>query len=108
MLLYVAALFFVLTPGVLVSLPPKAGKLTVAVTHAVVFAVVYELTHKFVWRALEGFVVNVMSNPSSMTSSTVSASARRASTPPPSSGQAVSTATPVSTTSGGMQMISFT
>ena len=55
MLLYVAALFFVLTPGVLVSLPPKAGKLTVAVTHAVVFAVVYELTHKFVWRALEGF-----------------------------------------------------
>ena len=55
MALYIVVLFVVLTPGVFVKLPPKAGKLTVALTHAVVFAVVYQLTHRFVWRALEGF-----------------------------------------------------
>ena len=56
MSLYVAALFFVLTPGVLVSLPPGGKKMTVALVHAVVFATVYHLTHKMVWRALyEGF-----------------------------------------------------
>jgi cytochrome b561 len=56
MSLYVAALFFVLTPGVLVSLPPGGKKLTVALTHAVVFAIVYHFTHKLVWRTFyEGF-----------------------------------------------------
>jgi len=56
MSLYVAALFFVLTPGVLVSLPPGGKKMTVALVHAVVFAAVYQLTHKMVWRFLyEGF-----------------------------------------------------
>ena len=56
MSLYLVALFVALTPGVLISLPPKGKKLTVALTHAVVFAVVYQLTHKMVWRALyEGF-----------------------------------------------------
>lgn len=54
--LYIAVLFFVLTPGVLVSLPPKCSKLTVALTHAAIFAVVYQLTHKVVARVLnEGF-----------------------------------------------------
>ena len=56
MSLYVAALFFVLTPGVLVSLPPGGKKMTVALVHAVVFATVYQLTHKMVARVLnEGF-----------------------------------------------------
>ena len=55
MSLYIAALFFVLTPGVLVSLPPGGKKMTVALAHAVLFAVVYQLTHKMVARALEGF-----------------------------------------------------
>jgi len=53
--IYLIALFFVLTPGVLVSLPPKSSKLTVAVTHAIVFAVIYQLTNKMVSQALEGF-----------------------------------------------------
>jgi hypothetical protein len=46
-----ALLFFVLVPGVLVSLPPKGSKLVVAAFHAVVFAVVYHFTHKLVWSA---------------------------------------------------------
>jgi len=43
-LLTTAILFYLLTPGVLLSLPPGASFQTQALTHAVVFAVV----HKFV------------------------------------------------------------
>ena len=50
MSLYVFILFFVLTPGVLLSLPPKSSKLVVAATHALVFTLVYWATHKIVWK----------------------------------------------------------
>ena len=43
-----AALFYLLTPGVLLSLPPGASFQTQAMVHAVVFAVV----HKFVQHGL--------------------------------------------------------
>jgi len=49
--LYLALLFFVLTPGILLSVPPGGSKMVVAFTHAVVFAVVYHFTHKAVWNA---------------------------------------------------------
>jgi hypothetical protein len=52
MSLYMAVLFFLLVPGVLVTLPPGGKKMTVAFTHAVVFALVYYLTHKAVYRML--------------------------------------------------------
>ena len=55
---YVALLFVLLTPGVLLSIPAGCSKLTVAVTHGVVFALVYHFTHKMVWRMslrMEGF-----------------------------------------------------
>jgi hypothetical protein len=52
MSLFTAALFFVLTPGVLLSLPPGGSKLVVAATHAAVFALVWHLTHKMVWKFL--------------------------------------------------------
>lgn len=51
MSLYAAVLFFVLTPGVLVSLPPGGSRLTVALTHAVVFGVVWALSHKAVYKS---------------------------------------------------------
>jgi len=50
MFLYAALLFFVLTPGILLSLPPKGKKMTVAAVHAVVFALVWGVTHKFVMK----------------------------------------------------------
>jgi hypothetical protein len=56
--LYVAFLFFILTPAILVRLPPKAGKFTVAGFHAVVFALILHFTGKIVLnfsRSLEGF-----------------------------------------------------
>jgi len=52
MALYVAALFFVLTPGVVLTVPSGGTRTTVALVHAVVFAVVWMLTHKLVWRAV--------------------------------------------------------
>jgi len=57
MTLFVAALFYALTPGILITLPPKGSKMIVALTHAIVFAVVYGLVHKAVSLMLypEGF-----------------------------------------------------
>jgi len=52
MSIYAAVLFFVLTPGVLLSLPPGGSRTTVALTHAVVFGLVWSLTHKMVWRTI--------------------------------------------------------
>jgi len=47
---YLALLFFVLSPNVCVRLPPNANKMTVALTHAVIFGIVAYLTTKMVWR----------------------------------------------------------
>lgn len=56
--LYAAILFFVLVPGILLTVPRKGGKYVVAAVHALVFALIYHFTHKLVWRlgvSLEGF-----------------------------------------------------
>lgn len=45
-------LFFVLTPGVLVSLPPGGSRTTVALTHAAVFALVWAFAHRPVAKML--------------------------------------------------------
>lgn len=57
MTLFVALLFFVLTPGVLIVLPPNMigtpnALYIVAATHALVFAVIYYLTKRIIWRNL--------------------------------------------------------
>jgi hypothetical protein len=48
MTVFIALLFVLLTPGILLRLPPGGSKLMVAVTHGLVFALVYHLTHKMV------------------------------------------------------------
>ena len=53
-LLFSAVLFYVLSPGVLVTLPPQGTKTTVLLTHAVVFALLHKLLSGFV-RQLEFF-----------------------------------------------------
>jgi len=47
--LYAAILFFLLSPSILLSLPPNGDKYTVAAVHALVFFVVIFLTHRLVW-----------------------------------------------------------
>ena len=44
--LVLAALFYVLTPGILLSLPKGGSKQAVALTHAIVFVAVYYLLEK--------------------------------------------------------------
>jgi hypothetical protein len=41
-----AVLFFILTPGIILSLPPGGSKMTVAITHAIVFGLVWTLASK--------------------------------------------------------------
>jgi len=58
MSLFVAVLFFVLTPGVLLSIPKKGSLVKKAAVHAVVFALVYHFSHKAVlnfFYGIEGF-----------------------------------------------------
>ena len=54
MLAFVVALFVALTPGVLLRLPPGGSKLTVALVHGVVFAVVLYLSKGFVRSLIYG------------------------------------------------------
>jgi hypothetical protein len=49
MFVYIAVLFFLLTPNILLSLPPKGSKYVVAFVHALVFASVLCFTKDFVW-----------------------------------------------------------
>ena len=56
MTLFTTLLFVLLTPGMLLRIPPGGSKLTVALVHGLIFALLYHFTHKMVWRALyEGF-----------------------------------------------------
>ena len=48
--LYMVALFFVLSPGVLLTLPKGGSLLTVAAVHAVVFATIYHFAVPVVWK----------------------------------------------------------
>jgi len=48
--IYTAILFFILTPSILLRLPPNGNKYVVAAVHAVVFAIIFYFTHKLVWR----------------------------------------------------------
>ena len=43
-----ALLFFILTPDILVCLPPGGSKIVVALTHAVIFGLVFTLSHKMI------------------------------------------------------------
>ena len=56
--LFAAALFFVLTPGVFLKFPPGGSKKMMALVHAVVFALIFDITHKAVWSYFkyEGFL----------------------------------------------------
>ena len=49
MFLFTALLFFILTPGILLTIPMGSSKTVVAITHSIVFALIMTLTHKMVW-----------------------------------------------------------
>jgi len=57
---FIVLLFVLLTPGILLTLPPKGGKFIVALVHGIVFAVVLCLAYKYASSYVEGNAV--MSN----------------------------------------------
>ena len=48
--LFMVAMFALLTPGVLITLPKHSSKWVTAFTHGFVFATVWTLLHKYLWR----------------------------------------------------------
>lgn len=60
--LYVVFLFVLLTPAILVRLPPKGNKWVVALVHGILFSVILLLTNNFVstfGKNLEGLSENM-------------------------------------------------
>ena len=53
--LYTVLLFVLLTPAILVRLPPNGNKWTVAFVHGLVFALVFHFTQEFVLNLSYGF-----------------------------------------------------
>jgi len=53
--LLAVVLFVLLSPGILVRLPPKGSKWTVAIVHGIIFAIVMYLVSSYVLPNLEGF-----------------------------------------------------
>jgi len=51
MFVYATLLFFVLTPGILLRIPPNGSKRVVAAVHAVVFGLVWCFSHKLIWQS---------------------------------------------------------
>jgi hypothetical protein len=70
MFVYVFVLFFVLTPGILVSLPPKGSKMVVAAVHALVFSLALWATHKMVWKFTKGALEGMTTPPTQPTKKT--------------------------------------
>ncbi len=54
MSVYIAFLFIILTPDVLVCIPKRGSTLTNAVVHGIIFALVYHFTNKHVFKAIYG------------------------------------------------------
>ena len=52
MIAYIIILFVVLTPGVFVILPYHGSKYMVALTHGLIFGLVWHFTHKEVEKAV--------------------------------------------------------
>ena len=55
MILFTTLLFVLLTPNIVTRLPPAGSKLTVAIVHGLLFAVVYHFTNKMVHRYSMGY-----------------------------------------------------
>ena len=62
-------LFVLLTPGILLTLPPKGSKLTVAVVHGVVLAFLFCMAHKYFHSYLEGLDIRGDTSSLSLTTS---------------------------------------
>ena len=61
MTLIAGILFFLLSPGVLVSLPPGMSTIIQSATHALVFMVVWFFASKHIWKQLKSMGIVIKS-----------------------------------------------
>jgi hypothetical protein len=54
-MIFVVVLFVLLTPDILLHLPPKGSKFVVALVHGIVFAFILCFTYKYFMKSVEGF-----------------------------------------------------
>ena len=56
---YIIILFIAVTPGILLHFPHVGNGYIVAITHGIIFALIWEYTHKYVYRNTysEGFQI---------------------------------------------------
>ena len=55
MFIFITLLYYVLTPGILITIPPKSSKKIVALVHALVYSTVLYFIYKIVFNIDEGF-----------------------------------------------------
>jgi len=76
--IYAAILFLLLSPGVLLSLPPKGSVMTKAAVHSLVFAIIFYFTYGYVWRLFNRYPTHkegMTKRKEAMTTATASATA---------------------------------
>jgi hypothetical protein len=56
--IYAAILFFILTPGVLLTLPPNSTKLVVAMVHSLVFFLLFFFTYGLVYQLIDKLFIH--------------------------------------------------
>lgn len=57
MIIYIIALFFIMVPKQLITLPSvTSSPTTINLTHAVIFSLIYWLTHKMVWNISNAYL----------------------------------------------------
>ena len=54
MFIYVVVLFILLTPGILVMLPPGGDKMTVTLVHALIFGLIFSMAHGTIMKLSSG------------------------------------------------------
>ena len=77
MAIFFAILFFILSPGILLRLPNKGSKVTVAATHAVIFGILCFFAGKLFWNLskklrFEGFETTLPTNKLQVANSQIS------------------------------------
>jgi hypothetical protein len=50
----VVVMFILLTPGILVTLPPGGGKMSVTLVHALIFGLIFSMTHGSIMKLSSG------------------------------------------------------
>jgi len=56
MSLFTATLFVLLVPGILFKIPAKGNPLLIAAVHGLLFALIYDVTHKLMYAVSEGYI----------------------------------------------------